>query len=264
MGEYSKGTIERRNRCFAVGLPLFVLAVIMLMAAVNVRASDTRTVTGTKNYLALRSSAKYSDKNVIGKLYNGEQVIITGGWDGDYVWVYAPSLDKSGFVNGKYLSKGGSSSGSKKSENSSSGDTRTVTGTKNYLALRSSAKYSDKNVIGKLYNGEQVIITGGWDGDYVWVYAPSLDKSGFVNGKYLSKGGSSKKSKNTSGDTRTVTGTKNYLALRSSAKYSDKNVIGKLYNGEQVIITGGWDGDYVWVYAPSLDKSGFVNGKYLK
>ena len=62
MGEYSKGTIERRNRCFAVGLPLFVLAVIMLMAAVNVRASDTRTVTGTKNYLALRSSAKYSDK----------------------------------------------------------------------------------------------------------------------------------------------------------------------------------------------------------
>ena len=98
MGEYSKGTIERRNRCFAVGLPLFVLAVIMLIAAVNVRASDTRTVTGTKNYLALRSSAKYSDKNVIGKLYNGEQVIITGGWDGDYVWVYAPSLDKSGFV----------------------------------------------------------------------------------------------------------------------------------------------------------------------
>ena len=176
---------EKRSRCVIAVLPLLIFAVIMLMASVNVKASDYRTVTGTKNYLALRSSARYSDKNVIGKLYNGDQVIITGGWDGDYVWVYAPSLDKSGFVNGKYLSGGSSKSSSKSSKSSSSGNYRTVTGTKNYLALRSSAKYSDKNVIGKLYNGDQVIITGGRDGDYVWVYAPSLDKSGFVNAKYL-------------------------------------------------------------------------------
>ena len=269
MEEYSKGL---RSRYSVAALPLLIFAVFMLMFTVDARASDYRTVTGTKNYLALRSSAKYSDKNIIGKLHNGDQVIITGGWDGDYVWVYAPSLDKSGFVNGKYLSKGGSSnnsSKSKKNSSSSSGDYRTVTGTKNYLALRSSAKYSDKNIIGKLYNGDKVIITGGKDGEYVWVYAPSLDKSGFVNSKYLSKEGSSnnsskKKKNSSSGDHRTVTGTKNYLALRSSAEYNDKNIIGKLYNGDKVIITGGKDGEYVWVYAPSLDKSGFVNAKYLK
>ncbi len=247
---------DRRSRLFIIGLPLVFFAVI-LMAGLKVEAAEYWTVTGTKNYLALRTTAEYNDNNVIGKLYNGDQVVITGGWQGEYVWVYAPSLDQDGFVNGKYLSaSGGSSEGSS--------DYRTVTGTKNYLALRSTAEYTDKNVIGKLYNGDQVVITGDWQGEYVWVYAPSLNQDGFVNGKYLSgTGSSSGSSGGSSSRYRTVTGTENYLALRTTAEYNDKNIIGKLYNGDQVIITGDWQGEYVWVYAPSLDQDGFVNGKYL-
>ena len=254
--------LNRRNIVMAAGLPLFMLMVFFLITALNVRASDYKTVVGTKHYLALRSAAKYSDKNIIGKLYNGDQVIITGDWDGDYVWVYAPCLDKSGYVNGDYLEDSDY-------YEDNTGGYMTVTGTKNYLALRTSAEYKDSNIIGKLYNGDKVLITGGWDGDYVWVYAPKLDESGFVNGKYLSGSSSSGKKKSSSdkkssSSKKTVTGTKNYLALRSEPEYSDSNIIGKLYNGETVEVTGGKSGEYVWVYSSKLDKSGYVNGKYLK
>ena len=62
----------------------------------------------------------------------------------------------------------------------------------------------------------------------------------------------------------TVSGTKNFLALRRQPKYSDSNIIGKLYNGDQVVKTDRKSGEYVWVYSPDLDCSGWVNGSYLK
>ena len=62
----------------------------------------------------------------------------------------------------------------------------------------------------------------------------------------------------------TVSGTKNYLALRSQPKYSDSNIIGKLYNGYEVVRSDRRSGEYVWVYSPDLDCSGWVNASYLK
>ncbi len=61
------------------------------------------TVRGTKNYLALRSRPSYSDSNIIGRLYNGDVVIVTSHWSGDYVKVYSPDYDCYGWVNGNYL-----------------------------------------------------------------------------------------------------------------------------------------------------------------
>ena len=63
---------------------------------------------------------------------------------------------------------------------------------------------------------------------------------------------------------RTVKGTKHFLALRTQPSYSDSNIIGKLYNGEKVVKTDRRSGEYVWVYSPDLDCSGWVNASYLK
>ena len=62
----------------------------------------------------------------------------------------------------------------------------------------------------------------------------------------------------------TVSGTKNFLALRRKPKYADSNIIGKLHNGDEVVKTDHRSGEYVWVYSPDLDCSGWVNASYLK
>ncbi len=61
------------------------------------------TVRGTKNYLALRTKPAYSDSNIIGRLYNGDVVIVTSHLSGNYVKVYSPDYDCYGWVNGNYL-----------------------------------------------------------------------------------------------------------------------------------------------------------------
>ena len=66
------------------------------------------TVSGTKNYLALRSDTSYSDKSIIGKLYNGEYVKVQGKtfYNNGYhfTYVYSPKLGCSGYVVSSYLS----------------------------------------------------------------------------------------------------------------------------------------------------------------
>ena len=73
------------------------------------------TVTGlTSGWLALRSDYKYDPSNEIGQLYNGDRVQIIGNsadadhdFDGPgltwYTWVYSERLDKSGWVNSRFL-----------------------------------------------------------------------------------------------------------------------------------------------------------------
>lgn len=65
-----------------------------------------------------------------------------------------------------------------------------------------------------------------------------------------------------------------YLALRTEAAYDASNEIGKLYSGYTVWITGNtghayndFNGpgvtEYVWVYSKELNKSGYVNSRFL-
>ena len=59
-----------------------------------------KSVKVERGYLALRSAPAYSDANEIGKLFNTQQVQIVGNESGNgYVWVWAPTLGKSGWVN---------------------------------------------------------------------------------------------------------------------------------------------------------------------
>ncbi len=65
-----------------------------------------------------------------------------------------------------------------------------------------------------------------------------------------------------------------WLALRSEPCYDYRNEIGQLYNGDEVQIIGNsaiTDNDfdkapvtsYTWVYSPRLNKSGWVNSRFI-
>ena len=74
-----------------------------------------RTVHGLQSgWLALRSEPCYDARNEIGHLYNGDRVQIMGNdalteHDFDkaaytaYTWVYSPKLNKSGWVNSRFI-----------------------------------------------------------------------------------------------------------------------------------------------------------------
>ena len=135
----------------------------------------------------------------------------------------------------------------------------TVSVSKGYLALRTAKAYDDKNEIGELYTGDTVEVTDTSDSTYWYVYSPKLNKSGYVNRNYLVGAGSSTPSV----VTKTVSVSKGYLALRTAKAYDDSNEIGELYSGDTVQVQDTSDSTYWYVYAPKLNKSGYVNKNYL-
>ena len=154
-----------------------MLAVMMLFSVLSVSVSAAKPpvskgkkmyVTGTKHFLALRKAPAYKDSNIKAKLYNGQKVKITGSWKGKYVKVYSYTRKKSGYVDGTYLTR-------------DSGKIKKVRKVKHFLALRTAAAYNDKNIIGKMYNGDEVRVIGNKKGNYVWVYSFDLERSGYVN-----------------------------------------------------------------------------------
>ena len=224
--------------------------------------------------------------NSLGDLSKGDKVTVYAEPDGECWYVYAESLRTYGFVLHSCLSDTPPTQAptpapatpkpavpaapAQPARPATPSDTnivgyRYVSGVDYYLALRNAPAYDASNEIGKIYNGEEVGITNTWSGNYVWVYSYTLGKWGYVNGDYLTSSyyvPTTPPQNNSS--YRTVYGVDYYLALRSAPAYDYYNEIGKLYNGDTVEITGSWSGEYVWVYAPSLGMSGYVNGDYLR
>ncbi len=209
------------------------------------------TVSVSKGYLALRTAKAYDDKNEIGELYSGDTVQVQDTSDSTYWYVYSPKLNKSGYVNRNYLVGGGTAN--------TGGASYTVSVSKGYLALRTAKAYDDKNEIGELYSGDTVQVQDSSDSTYWYVYSPKLNKSGYVNRNYLVGAGSSTPSV----VTKTVSVSKGYLALRTAKEYDDSNEIGELYSGDTVQVQDTSDSTYWYVYAPKLNKSGYVNKNYL-
>ena len=209
------------------------------------------TVSVSKGYLALRTAKAYDDKNEIGELYSGDTVQVQDTSDSTYWYVYSPKLNKSGYVNRNYLVGGGTAN--------TGGASYTVSVSKGYLALRTAKAYDDKNEIGELYSGDTVQVQDSSESTYWYVYSPKLNKSGYVNRNYLVGAGSSTPSV----VTKTVSVSKGYLALRTAKAYDDSNEIGELYSGDTVQVQDTSDSTYWYVYAPKLNKSGYVNKNYL-
>ena len=61
----------------------------------------------------------------------------------------------------------------------------------------------------------------------------------------------------------TVTVEAGFLALRSEEAFDDSNILGEMYNGEEVYVLEN-TGTYFYVYSPKLGFYGYANGKNLK
>ena len=292
---------KRKNIAIPMILAATIAAVSVPCSSQIVMASDTYQVGVSKGYLALRSAMAYDSSNEIGELYSGDTVEVTEYTTSDYWYVYSPKLNRSGYVNNDYLyflsSQPTSSSGSytvsvakgylalrsakaydssneigqlysgdtvtdcnsgdtAASAQSSSGDSRTVSVAKGYLALRSAKAYDSSNEIGQLYSGDTVQLIDTSDSQYWYVYSQKLGKNGYVNKDYLIGG-------TTTYATRTVSVATGYLALRSAKAYDSSNEIGQLYSGDTVQLVDTTDAQYWYVYSQKLCKYGYVNKDYL-
>lgn len=150
------------------------------------QAGQTRYA-NVSDFLALRTGPS-TDNEMIAKLAPNAQVTIIGQ-TGNWVKVYAPSVDRDGYVSANYLSKTKRAESKSSSEKAAYGDAtyKKVFGTTNYLALRTATKYDDANEIAKLHDGDKVqVIEFNVNGSgYAKVYAPSVGMTGYVNNGYL-------------------------------------------------------------------------------
>ena len=218
----------------------------------SVSAYDTMwTVSVEKGYLALRNAACYDSANEIGKLYSGDNVWVCDSSDSTYWYVYSPKLNCYGFVNQEYLY----TNEDMDAGTSYFGETRMVSVSKGYLALRNMKAYDASNEIGELYTGDVVQLLETSDPKYWYVYSPKYDKNGFVNKDFL-VGGSTFA-------TKSVSVSKGYLALRSAMSYDESNEIGELYTGDTVVVIDSSNSQYWYVYSTGLMMYGYVNKDYL-
>lgn len=225
---------------------LFACAVVFFATAKDAKAAAGTTfkVKVTDGYLALRSGKAFNSSNEIGQLNTGDLVEVTDRKDATYWYAYSPKLDKTGYVDRNYLET---------AENTAtSNDSWTVKVKKGYLALRNKAAYNDSNEIGRLSTGDTVLVKDSSDSTYWYVYAPKLDKYGYVDNRYIYNSG-----------LWTVKVDKGYLALRNQAAYNNSNEIGQLNTGDTVQLKDAGDDRYWYVYSPKLDKTGYVDRDYL-
>ena len=212
-------------------------------------SSGDYTVSVSSGYLALRNAKAFDASNEIGLLYSGDTVEVSDSSDSTYWYVYSAKLGKYGYVNKNYLYNG--TSGVK--------ETRIVSVTSGYLALRNQKAFDASNEIGKLYTGDTVQLLDTSDSTYWYVYSPKYDKNGYVNRNYLVTDTSSPAPV----VTKTVRVTSGYLALRNDTAYDASNEIGKLYTGDTVTVIDSSGSTYWYVYSPKLDRNGYVNKNYL-
>ena len=81
---------------------LMILTLLLLLVPVTVYADTACIVTGTKNYLALRTEPRTSERNEIGKLYNGETFYVTEWGNTGFAYGHTTS-GKYGYVVSAYL-----------------------------------------------------------------------------------------------------------------------------------------------------------------
>ena len=231
-------------------MPVLPVKSISNTVFVEAASDDICTVHVDTGYLALRSAKAYDYRNEIGELRTGDTVQVLNRNDSTYWYVYSPKLNLAGYVNKNYLT------GSNALIPEPVSNTYKVNVATGYLALRSAKAYDYRNEIGELYTGDTVQVLNKDSAEYWYVYSSKLDKSGYVNSKYLTSSGSTEK-------TYTVKVEKNYLALRNAKGYNYYNEIGKLYSGDTVVLKDASDPTYWYVYSPKLNLSGYVNKNFL-
>ncbi len=236
-------------------------------------------VTGTKSSLSVREEPN-SDANVVVKLYNGEVVSLLETTNDKYWYVYDYGSGNSGYVLCDYLTENFADVQYGESIDDE-GNTMTViatyyvTGTTNYLAIRSEPSSSSAVEIGKTYNGNAVGVIEKTNGTFWYVYDYSSGLYGYVKCAYLTGEypyydyDYDYDDYYDEGDYYDyygdyyVSGTTNYLAIRSEPSSSSAVEIGKTYNGNAVLVIEKTNGTFWYVYDYYSGLYGYVKCAYL-
>lgn len=148
----------------------------------------TYYVTGTTNYLAIRSAASSDADVIIGKTYNGDEVGLIEKTNGTFWYVYDYSSGLYGYVKCAYLS---TDSYDYDEDYNDGGDyyygDYYVSGTTNYLAIRSEASSSADVEIGQTYNGNAVLVIEKTNSTFWYIYDYNSGLYGYVKCAYLTQ-----------------------------------------------------------------------------
>lgn len=240
---------------------------------VNIKKEDSLSILSTPD----------TDGASLGVVKRGDEVTVLAKPDDTYSYIYAADESAYGYVESSKLSedevKDESDKDEPKEDNNANNTQASadilgagsppvnyqgvyyVKVAKGYLALRNAKAFDSSNEIGKMYNGDyvQAIRTNEL---YWYVYSPSLGAYGYTNSEYLVLPGSSAASSYS--DVYYANVASGYLALRDAKAYDSANEIGKIANGQEVIVIDSSSGTYWYVYVPALKDSGYVNSEYLR
>lgn len=243
-----------------------------------------------------------SDRHEIQKLNKNSEIEILAKTSGDCWFIYSVSDKTYGYVNSMDISTSkiqeNSSQAQSKAASSAPVASAPTTSSRNngyytgagstpssyttyyakvntgYLAIRTAKVFDDSNIIGKMYTGDKVYVIDTTTGTYWYCYSPNNGVYGWVNSDYLviNNPGSGNNGGTTTSDYTVWTvgntgGGSHYLALRKEKAFDSSNEIGKLYDGQVVYVYSysyaKFEDVYWYVYAPSLDKWGYVNSNYI-
>ncbi|HMM06620.1 MAG TPA: SH3 domain-containing protein [Clostridiales bacterium] len=216
-------------------------------------------VTKTKTSLSLRSEAN-SDSAVVAELYNGDMVALLERTTNKFWYVYDYSSGNSGYVLKAYLTDDYDDVKYDESEATTVIGTYYVVGTKNYLAIRSNPSSSADVIIGKTYNGYEVGLIERTNDTFWYIYDYNSGLYGYVKCAYLTD---YYDNDNTYYGDYYVSGTTNYLAIRSEPSPSSEVEIGRTYNGSQVLVIEKTNNTFWYVYDYSSALYGYVKCAYL-
>lgn len=198
-----------------IGLLLVVLSIVFLAFPAMAASGTPYTVTGTQNYLAIRTVDYTSAQHEIGKLYNGDVFYVESRTSNNFAYGHSAN-GQYGYVNGRYLAYGAPSysynpprynpprnnynppryNPPRYSYNPprntyyqpnnyyAQGTPRTVTGTNNYLGLRTTPTRNDRDEIGRLYNGQSFRVLEFRNDGFAYGIAPN-GQYGYVVSAYL-------------------------------------------------------------------------------
>ncbi len=223
------------------------------------------TVTGVSgSYLNVRSGAG-TGNSIIGKLYDGVEVRVTGKVDGWYQINYS---GKVGYISSKYAtySDGTSGAGNNNSNDQKSNESGSLKITASALNVRSKNSTSGQ-IMGVLSKGTVVSYSGednGWykisyKGTVGWISAKYAEVTSAAPAKQEEKKPEAPKAPESTGSGKTMYVTASSLNVRESSNASSTK-IGALSKGTAVSVLKTQNG---WHMINYNQKTGWICGDYV-
>jgi len=235
-----------------------MLTLLLLLVPVTAYADTAYIVTGTRNYLALRSEPKTAESNEIGMLHNGELFYVTSNGKDGFAYGY-DAKGKYGYVNARYLQL---------ANGQQAANTQPPQGVQpqqpGYQPAPQGYQPQQKRPEPQGYKPQEE----GNRPPQGYQPGPGELAPGYQQAQNYLPAQNYQQAQNNlpaqqAGTPKTVTGTKNYLAVRSSPTRSEINETGRLHNGDIFYVIEYQNSGYAYGYTAS-GHYGYVVSEYLR